>query len=161
MISQYLNQSSFAKSVLISGSIIGVLDGLAAITSAYLSKGVTPDRVFQFVASGALGRDSFQGGVATVLIGVMFHFFIATSFTAFFFWIASIKKQLLDQLFITGALYGVSVWLTMQYAVIPLSRITPGRFNPVQAAIGIGIHIFVIGIPIVWLATQHLRATRD
>ncbi len=151
-----LKPNLMTKATVVSGMIIGIADGLAAITSAYLLSGVTPDRVFQYIASAAVGSEAFSGGMSMVVLGVLFHFFIALSFTAFFYALASRRKSLLDKVFLTGVVYGVFIWLIMNFAVIPLSKIPASKFNPSQVFVGLLIHIFVIGVPMVWLAKQYL-----
>lgn len=142
------------KTLLESGLIIGLADGIAAVTSAYVTRGTTPDRVFQYIASGAIGKDAYSGGMPIVLLGILFHFFIAFNFTAFFYFLANKQKWLLDKIYLYGAIYGVFIWLIMNFIVIPLSQITRGPFNASGVAIGLLIHIFVIGIPIAWLTKR-------
>lgn len=137
-----------------SGFVIGFADGVATVISAYLSKGVTPDRVFQYIASGALGGDAFSGGMPVVLLGIVFHFFIAFTFTAFFYFLANKHKWLLDRILLYGTLYGIFIWLVMNFVVIPFSKMNPSGFDSTPMIIGLLIHIFVIGIPIAWLTRK-------
>ena len=64
--------------VLWAGLAAGVGDTLLALVLFQVS----PVRIFQSVAAGLLGRDSFQGGVATAALGMFLHFFIATTAAA-------------------------------------------------------------------------------
>lgn len=155
MIIAYLKKVSFTKAILLSGLLIGMADAAAAMISAYLSSGVSPHRVWQYVASGAIGSRAYTGGTNTVLLGLTFHFIIATFFTASFFLIASRSKKILNYVFAVGAAYGVLVWLCMNILVVPLSQIPPRTIATSQLTVGLLIHIFVIGIPIVWLAKKH------
>ena len=59
----------------------GVLDAVYAM-SIWALRGVSPDRVWQGVASGLLGRASFQGGLRTAALGIAIHFFIALTAAA-------------------------------------------------------------------------------
>ncbi len=156
MISAYLNKISFAKAILLSGLFIGIADGLAAAVSNYLMKDVSPDRVFKFVASGVFGMKAFAGNTEMLVAGLCFHFLIAMSFTAFFFIVASSLKNLLNNVLLTGTGYGCGIWLVMNFIVIPLSNTPPISFQTDSVLVGILVHIFVIGVPIVWLAKQHL-----
>src|SRR2546429_6203297 len=55
----------------------GLIAGLLDITSAFViagSKGVGPARVLQGIASGLLGSQSFNGGLATAGVGLILHF---------------------------------------------------------------------------------------
>lgn len=158
MISSYLKNTSFHKAALLSGICIGFADGLAAVLSNFLMKGVSPDRVFKFVASGVFGMKAFTGGLEIVAAGVLFHFLIAMCFTTFFFIVASNYKSLTNSFILSGAVYGIGIWLVMNFIVIPLSNTPPISFQLGAVSVGLLVHIFIIGIPIVWLAKQHLIA---
>ena len=55
-----------------------------------------------------------------------------------------------------GMAYGLFVWLMMNFVVVPLTRITTG---PIRLTTGtilmILIHLFVIGVPISYLARRY------
>jgi hypothetical protein len=61
--------------VLWAGFAAGVGDTLLAIALFH----VGPVRIYQSVAAGLLGRESFQGGLASAALGMFLHFFIATT----------------------------------------------------------------------------------
>ena len=58
------------------GLIAGVLDAIDGVI-AYGAQGLNPIQVLQYIASGALGKSAFQGGLATAALGAAFHFGIA------------------------------------------------------------------------------------
>lgn len=159
MISAYLSKTSFVKAILFSGLCIGLADGIAAALSNFLMKDVSPDRVFKFVASGAFGMRAFAGNTEMVAAGLFFHFLIALTFTAFYFIVASSYKNLHSYVLLTGSIYGCGVWLVMNFIVIPLSNTPPISFQSDSVIVGILVHIFIIGIPIAWLAKQHLGSS--
>ena len=129
--------------------VVGVLDIAYAIAFSYWRSGTSPIRVLQSVASGALGRDAYAGGLPTAALGLALHFLIALIITAIFFAVASRARALTMQPVLIGALYGIVVYLVMNFVVIPLSKIGP---RPLPATIvivtGVLVHIFLIGIPI-------------
>jgi uncharacterized membrane protein YagU involved in acid resistance len=133
--------------------VVGVLDIVYAIAFSYWRSGTAPTRLLQSVASGALGRDAYAGGIATAALGLALHFFIALIITAIFFAVASRVRSLTTRPIIIGALYGIVVYLVMNFVVIPLSKIGP---RPLPATVvivtGVLVHIFLIGIPIAWQA---------
>ena len=57
---------------------------------------------------------------------------------------------------VAGMAYGLFVWLMMNFVVVPLTRITMG---PIRLTTGtvlmILIHLFVIGVPISYLARRY------
>src|SRR4051794_39615648 len=70
--------------ILWSWLLVGTLD-LAAATIQTLLAGGTIQRLCQFIASGAFGKEAFDGGWTTAIYGVVFHYIIAFSWTIVFF----------------------------------------------------------------------------
>lgn len=137
------------------GLIAGVLDIVAAFVNSGL-RGVSPQRVLQAIASGLLGSDAFKGEFVTAALGLCLHFFIATVATAVYY-IASRKlKVLVQQVYVCGPLYGVAVYLFMNFIVLPLSAVpfkTPHTFSAI--ATGIIILVFCIGLPIALIVRKY------
>jgi hypothetical protein len=69
-------------SIISGGLTVGVLDGLFALIYYGLMLGVKTMRIFQSVASGLLGKDSFDGGTQTFLLGIFLHFTVAACIAA-------------------------------------------------------------------------------
>ena len=138
--------------------IAGTLDIVYAIAFSYFRSGTSPLRLLQSVAYGALGREAYNGGAATAALGLGFHFLIAFTITAIFFAAASYYPSLTRRPLITGSLFGIGVYLVMNFVVLPLSRIGP---RPMPAAIvivtGVLVHMFLIGVPIAWGARRAFR----
>lgn len=136
------------KTILLAGFTVGLLDATAAMVQAYFWNDVTPDRVWKYVASGAIGKSAFTGSGGTVVLGLFFHFLIAFTFTVTFFFLYPLIKPYAPNIFITGIVWGIIVWLTMHFVVAPLSNIPPRKpFDFVQALPQIGIHMFCVGLP--------------
>ena len=145
--------------VVIAGLLTGVSDISFATVTAMVRRGVLdPGRVFQSVASGLLGPESFNGGTSTIVLGAFLHFSIALIWTTLFV-IAQRRVPLVQSIVAStggaigfGYVYGMFIWLAMNFIVIPLSqaRVTPLN-NPVFWVMLFGHGIFV-GIPIVMLA---------
>jgi hypothetical protein len=55
----------------------------------------------------------------------------------------------------SGVLYGVAVYFFMNRVVIPLSAARNYPFSFRMMVIGVGIHIFCIGIPIAMAVRRH------
>lgn len=155
-----MDQRSFFQSALKSGLIVGVLDGTAACVNAYLQRQVSPPAVFKYVASGAFGSDAFKGGWDIAAWGLFFHFFIAMAWTfLFYFLYTRIKLLQLNKIYV-GIIYGVFVWLGMNFIVLPLSKVPPLTYKLVPTVIMIGIHMFVIGLSISLLANQYFSSKK-
>src|SRR5262245_1545855 len=93
--------------------VAGTLDILYAVTYSYLYRGMAPSRLLQFVASGALGPAAFEGGTATALAGLGFHYLNALLITAIFFAAAALVPALVRRPVPTGMLYGAVVYAVM------------------------------------------------
>src|SRR5262249_60999194 len=72
------------NAILYGGLAVGVLDGLAAVILTLLH-GRSPSRMFQGIARGLIGDASLNGGLATVLLGMSLHFFMAFVWATIYF----------------------------------------------------------------------------
>jgi hypothetical protein len=75
-------EKAYLKVILVSGLVVGVLDGLNAIIIYKLVLDFNPIPIYQFVASGMLGPKAYEGGMATALLGLGVHFLVAFSSSA-------------------------------------------------------------------------------
>jgi hypothetical protein len=135
------------KTIVYGGLCVGILDGLAATINAGL-KGVSPDKVFQYIASGLIGREaSFGGGAATIVLGILLHFVIAFGVVTVFLLLSRSFPVLLRRAVISGMVYGIAVYFAMAYVIVPLSAISQGPFSFSGMITGIVIHMFCVGLP--------------
>ena len=139
------------------GLVVGILDGLFALVFYGLILGAKPMRIFQSVASGLLGRSSYEGGTKTFLLGILLHFVVATCIAAVYY-LASLKLPvLIRHAVVCGLLSGMLAYLGMNYVIVPLSAIglrpTSLRlFLP--AFIG---HALLVGLPIALLTRRSAK----
>jgi uncharacterized membrane protein YagU involved in acid resistance len=104
---------------------------------------------FQGIATGLIGRESAsQGGMMTAALGLALHFFIMLSVVIIFYLASRIFPFLTHRPILSGAVYGVLVYLVMYWMVVPLSRIGPRPHSVSNDTTAILIHIFLIGLPI-------------
>jgi len=104
--------------------------------------------LLQGIAAGVLGPKSFQGGVATAVLGVALHFVIAFGAAAVYFAASRGMRVLVEQAALFGPLYGIAVYFFMNRIVVPLSGATKFPFSVKMMLIGVVIHIFCVGLPI-------------
>ena len=144
---------------LIVGALVaGAFDITYAIVFSYFRSGVAPSRILQSVASGALGRAAYDGGTRTAAMGLGLHFVSAFIITTIFFAAASQLAGLGRRPVLIGALYGIVVYLVMNYVVIPLSAIgTIPHPATVVRVTGVLVHMFLIGVPIALAARRAFR----
>jgi len=149
-------RSNAGKTIFWGGLIAGTLDITGACVVAWLRAGVPPVRVFQSVASGLYGPASSTLGVKTAIVGLILHYFIATTWTAVYYTASRKISFLINQPIISGLLYGVVVYSFMNFVVIPLSAI-PKRPTPAPLSgrlIGLSIIIVCIGLPIAFIVRK-------
>lgn len=130
------------------GLIAGTLDICAAFLTAWLRAGIGPIRLLQFVASGLIGAAAFEGGIKTALLGLALHFLIATVATAVFYFASRKLLFLVERPVNFGLLYGVAVYLFMNFVVLPLSNIARRPFTFSGFIIGLLTIMFCVGLPI-------------
>jgi uncharacterized membrane protein YagU involved in acid resistance len=155
-------RKSFFASALTAGLIAGALDITAAAIFSYTKFDRDPITMLKGIAKGAFGDAATSGGTMMAVWGLIFHFIIAISFTFFFFFLVKLVPSLLKYPIPIGILYGVFVWGTMRFIILPyLSRITPKPIvtedDFINAAINAGILVICIGIPVALLARKYVR----
>jgi len=155
-------RKSFFASALTAGLIAGALDITAACIHAFIKNDTAPMQVLRGVASGAFDPKTFSSPGLLALCGLLIHFFIAISFTFFFFFLAKLIPSLVKYPIPIGILYGVFVWGAMRFIILPyISRLNPkpiaGKEAIINAAIAAGIIVICVGIPVVLLARKYVR----
>ena len=139
------------------GLIAGTLDICAAFLTAWLRAGVTPVRVLHFVASGLIGAAAFTGGAKTAILGLALHFLIATSATVVFYLASRKWMFLIEHPVNFGLLYGVAVYLFMNFVVLPLSLVPRGPVTVSGFVIGLLTIMFCVGLPIALVVRRFSR----
>ena len=155
-----MNQAT--KAILLGGLACGILD----ITQAFIGwglEGVAPIRILQSVASGVLGRASFQGGWPSAALGLVCHFVIAFG-AATVYYLASRKIPFMtEHAVLAGLLYGEIVFWFMQYVVVELSRAHRRSISEwdwatiITGPIG---HMFLVGLPIALIVKRYAQLPR-
>lgn len=115
---------------LLGGLAAGALDILYAfIVYGPLSYGLSPMQVFQSVAGGWIGRDAAAaGGWSTAGVGLATHFAIALVMALAYVLIAARAKTLTARAIIWGFVYGLVLYVVMNYLAVPLSAAASGHF---------------------------------
>ena len=141
-------RNSLLRFGVIAGLIIGFAD--AVIYHWFVQNvlgGVPLISLYQYIASGALGESAFAGGIATALLGVLFHYIFSIVIAGVF--ILSVDRfPLLRRYLIPGSLlYGFGVFIVMNMIVTPLSA-TPPLPTPTTPELIVQIvdHVLVFGL---------------
>lgn len=136
------------------GLLAGTLDICSAFLQAYIMRGTKPVIILQFIASGAFGKAAFEGGWLMPLLGLLFHFIIAYSFTFLFFLLYPSVKAMSKNIVLTAIVYGIFIYVVMNMGVLPLTRIPPIPFHLDKALMATAILIVAIGLPLSFFARK-------
>ncbi len=148
------------EAILLGGLTAGILDGLDATIFYRLYANVSPSRLFQHIASGLLGAKALDYGWATVVLGVILHFTVATGAAAFYCLASRKFPALLRHPWLCGPAFGLGLFLFMQHVVVPLSAAFPKRVGGMplaELADQLVSHLFFVGLTIAWLAQRAAR----
>jgi len=109
--------------VFLGGLLVAIGDMIFATTLwfSWTAAGLT--QVFQTIAVGVLGKASYEGGVPAALLGAALHLFMATMFVLAYTLVGRRVPTLLRKPFVYGPLYGVLMYVIMNFVVMPLSRV--------------------------------------
>ncbi|HXI23530.1 MAG TPA: hypothetical protein VNG71_06625 [Pyrinomonadaceae bacterium] len=148
---------SAAKAILVGGLIAGAFDITYACVFFGLRNHVSPIRILQSVARGALGNQAFQGGLKTAALGLFFHFLIALTAATVYFLLSRILRVMVTHPIICGIIYGGCVYFFMYGIVMRVSAIhsttLPWNYPWAVLIPNLLIHMLGIGLPIA-LATR-------
>jgi len=141
-------RNSLLRSSVIAGLIIGTADVIIYhwfVTSVL--GGIPLITLYQYIASGVLGESAFAGGIATALLGALFHFLFSIVIAGVFI-LSADRIPLLRRYVIPGSLlYGFGVFIVMNMIVTPLSA-TPPLPAPTTSQLIVDIlnHLLVFGL---------------
>lgn len=148
------NPAVFA--ILVGGGLAGALDITYAVVYSGFH-GVPAQRVLQSVASGLLGKASFDGGAGTATLGLVLHFLMMMLIAAVYCTAAARIGLLTNKAVPMGLLYGVCVFLVMRLVVLPLSAYPfPVHLHPASPLIPEVIAQSCVGL-IIALAARSAR----
>ena len=144
--------------MLAGGFVAGALDILYACAFWGVRRGVPARRIFQSVAAGVLGKATFDGGVKTAALGLALHFLIALCMAVAYYVVARRWALLWRQPWLCGAVYGVFLYVVMNYVVVPLSRAGAGSKDVLWVTLSVAAHVLLVGIPCALFARRAVLA---
>jgi hypothetical protein len=145
---------------------IGLFAGTLDITDNLIFnqlRGITPKMVFQYIASGLIGiQASRGGGLASVALGVAIHYSIAVIWTALFYAASRRFAVLSRRPVLSGLVYGGTIYVFMNFVVLPLSGVPHSRSAVTIASRvnGVLALLLFIGLPISLLVRQYSSKRR-
>src|SRR5260370_42529436 len=100
------------QTILLGGLIAGTLDITYACVFSYIRSGRKPLFILQSVASGALGRRSFEGGAKTAALRLAFYFLIALICADFYYLAGRLLRFMGTHAVIRGILFCLCLFLS-------------------------------------------------
>jgi hypothetical protein len=150
-----MSRRDFWMAALLGGVIAATLD----IVYAFVWLGMnnrTPLWVLQSVASGWLGKGAFTGGWAAGVVGALSHYGISIAAAAVYGVAVRGSVWIRAHWILGGTVFGILVYLFMNFVVIALSAAPFGPSWAPRAFIqGFISHALLFGLPIAW--TWHRR----
>jgi uncharacterized membrane protein YagU involved in acid resistance len=113
----------------------GIIAATIDIGAASLISGRSPAFIMQAIAGGLLGKATFSGGAATVILGAALQEVMGVLIAAIYVVLSKTVAGLLRRWVTSGLVYGVIVFFVMNYVVVPLSAWKlPPHFTPLKFA---------------------------
>lgn len=137
--------------VLTGGIVAGAAD-LAYVLTLTAVRGGQSIRVLQSIASGVLGKAAFVGGARSAALGLLCHFAIASVAACVYFVLSRRYDALARRVVLGGSLFGLMLFVVMNYVVIPLSAAMTSAPSGWPLARSLLVHATLVGIPIAWFA---------
>jgi hypothetical protein len=154
-----MKNSRPSRAIFAAGLVVGVMD----ISSAFFiwwQRGIGWRRGLQGLTAGLLGENAYNGGLVTAFLGLMIHFFIALVVVSVFY-LASRKIEFLTlRPVVSGALYGIAVYMVMYWLVLPTVFPT-FRHRLWNELLAIAIHISLIGLPCALIVRRYSEQTQQ
>jgi uncharacterized membrane protein YagU involved in acid resistance len=116
--------------IALGGLVIGTLDLLFA-WGFWVSKGATFVGILQSIAAGWYGKASHSMGATSAWVGALSHYAIAIAFVAAYWLAAQRLPALLKRPVLFGAVYGLLLYVVMNFIVLPLSAAGMPKFDNV------------------------------
>jgi len=145
------SRNSFLRLSVVGGLITGALHVIIQAFGMFvlIVKASTFMVGMQYVASGLLGDAAYAGGFATALLGFILEFVMTIIIAGIFIFSASRIPLLQKNAIVGSLLYGIGVFIVMNFVVLPLSGAQILPPPPTWFLIEIVLeHILLIGLPL-------------
>ena len=140
--------------VLAGGVTLATLDLIYACSFWAWLRHVSPVRVLQYIASGALGQAAFEGGIGTALAGAGFHYFIAIMMVLAYYLVSGRYRALVQHPIRYGLPYGLLLWGVMTHVVVPLSQAQPSAKPLMLAVVTNFLMHLLFGVICAWFSRR-------
>ncbi|MBN9318559.1 MAG: hypothetical protein BGN86_03270 [Caulobacterales bacterium 68-7] len=130
------------RRLLVATALGGAVAGLLDIAMAAAIYQAPLDVIMRSIARGALGSAAMQGGMSATLLGLGLQVLMG-ALIGVIYGAASIRLPILRRHWVGfGVLYGIAVFVVMNWVVVPLSAVhAQPKFTPMLAALNIAAMI--------------------
>jgi len=147
--------SDYYRRMLLAGLVAGTLD----IGAACLINHVGPVIICRAIARGILGKPSFNEGLASAAFGLVLQWLMSILIAACCFFAARrLPRPLKGRWIGTGLLFGVVIFLVMNYLIVPLSAVGHRPHFDAPSLIENLIAMLVFGLIVSVFAREPRRA---
>lgn len=141
------------RAIIAATAVSGTLDILSAFAFGGMT-GVGPGQILRYVASGPFGDAMRDGGWAAAALGLGVHFALMAVMVTLFFVIASRVDFVRRQWLVSGPLYGIAIYLTMYWVVVPARFGTMPKTDYWSVGNALFSHIVCVGLPMAFIASR-------
>jgi hypothetical protein len=142
--------------VLLGGFLGGLADFIYPTVKTVMAGGPWT-QPWKGVAGGLIGQAARDGGMEVVLLGVSLHFFICIAAAAILFLVVRQLKWLPRNWLLLAVIHGVAVLLTMNYVILPLSKIGRGIYPLETLHVHAFWHIVLVGLAAGFFVSRAVR----
>lgn len=140
--------------ILLGGLVAGTID----IGAASLISMLSPVFILHVVASGLIGREAaFAGGLQTAALGMLLQWAMSLIIAAVYVMASGFLPVLRRRWVTFGLLYGVGIYIVMNFAVVPLSALHAWPHLTVRSVGLNGLAMLLFGLIVAYFA-QRSRA---
>jgi hypothetical protein len=155
MIEDFVSGPTRKRNARLAIAVGGLIAGVVDLLQACIQEGWD---IPLYIAAGLLGRQAVHGGIATYVLGVLLHFFIAFTAAAVYYATSRRLSFLTEYALVCGLCFGASVELVMNLIVLPLSALhARGPFPLRYLILGLLSHMVVVGLPISFSVRRFAR----
>jgi hypothetical protein len=148
-----------ALGIVVGAALAGSFDLIFAFWF-FGARGRSPTWILQSIAAGWMGESAFSGGMPAALLGLVSHFCILLVAAAIFYAASRRLKLVGDHAVVSGLLFGVAIYVVMNFVVIPVSAFPYRPLHPMRAVLPmLAAHMLLVGLPIA-LAVRYIGLRR-
>jgi hypothetical protein len=131
--------------ILAGGIIAATIDIFYACTYHGLRSGVGPVRILQAIASGLLGKASFDDGWPAAALGFAAHYGILIIAASIYYAASRRFKLLTERPMLSGMIFGVGIYCTMNFIIVPLSAAPHFKSSLEGTLSDFAVHVLLLG----------------